>query len=148
MRSNLKEITKITPLSIINLFNFNQNSKIIPKTMILMLQLGPHFPLNSPKINPQILIKLNLILWWQETSFKKMMIIRVMSQRILQLIILKSIMSFLNIKRNQISIINSNTSTILNIKWFKRTNFNRLRKRLKVSKMTLWSWIYQIWKTH
>lgn len=148
MRSNLKEITKIIPLSIINLFNLNQKSKIITKTTILMFQLGPHFPQNSPKINLQIIIKQNLTQWLQAKMFKNMMIIRVMSQRILLLIIHKSLMSFLNIKRNQISIINSNTNTILKIKWFRRTNFNRLRKRLKGSKMTLWSWICQIWKTH
>jgi hypothetical protein len=147
MRSNLKEITKITPLSIINLFNFNQNSKIIPKTTILMLQLGPHFPLNSPKINPQIIIYLNLSLWWQQRSFKKMMIIRVMSQRILHLIILRSIMYFLNINRSKISIINRNMSTILNNKWLRITNFKR-RKSLKGRMMTLWNWTCQIWNRH
>ena len=147
MRSNLKEITK-TPLSIINLFKLNSNSKIIRKTMNLMFQSAQLFQPNSLRINLKIVISESLILWLQATSFKMTMIIQVMFQRIMHLIILKSILSFLNINKNQISIINTNTSTILNSKWLRRTfNFNRVRKRLK-SWMTLWNWICQTWNRH
>jgi len=147
MRSNLKEITKTTPLSIINLFNLNPNSKIILKMRSLIFQLVPLFPPNNPKINLKIIINKSLRLWTTAKSIKRTMFIQVMFQRILHLIILKSIMFFLNINRNKNSIINRNLNTILINKWFRRTNFNR-RKRLKGTMMTLWNWICQIWNRH
>ena len=147
MRSNLKEITKTIPLSIINLYNLNPNSKIITKTRSHIIQLVPRFPPNSPKINLQIIISQSLSLWSQAKNFKMTMIMQVMFQRILHLIILRSIMYFLNINRSKISIINRNMSTILNNKWLRITNFKR-RKSLKGRMMTLWNWTCQIWNRH
>lgn len=144
MKSNLTEITK-TPL-LINLFSLNPTIKIIKKTTKknLILQSLPRFLPNNHKINLAITISQSLNPWCLPKSFKTMMIIQVIFQRIILITIYRSIMSILNIKRNQNSSINSITSIIKDSKCFKRINFNRVRKRSK-SKMILWNWTCQIW---